>query len=132
MVHGYVHHLKMLDRLETFNSYRKTYVVFIYFYIDIKLIKRGTHCEYLFFYRIYGKCTYLSLTNWRCNMERISSIEIVLESGGGDVTINVDDEGISTLSLNKTASGIEVIITGEEDKTMGWPWGSLKSYSIIA
>jgi len=65
-------------------------------------------------------------------MERISSIEIVLESGGGDVTINVDDEGISTLSLNKTASGIEVIITGEEDKTMGWPWGSLKSYSIIA
>lgn len=64
-------------------------------------------------------------------MEPISAIKICLETDN-DVEF-VKGEDVESLKYSKTASGIEVEITGNETDAdvLGWPWGSIKSYAIV-
>jgi len=62
-------------------------------------------------------------------MEPISAITICLETAN-DVEYVKGEDGVNSLKYNKTASGIELEITGTADEIQGWPWGSIQSYVI--
>ena len=64
-------------------------------------------------------------------MDPINSIVIVLENSDEDVELIVGEDGVESLKVAKTASGIEVLTVGADGELIqGWPWNSIQSYSI--
>ena len=63
-------------------------------------------------------------------MNKISSVNIKLETAD-DVEF-IEGEDVTKLHMSVAASGLEVSMKSEEgDVHIGFPWGSIKSYSYI-